>query len=446
MPDVSSFMAAEPSMVEAMNKNSLMGALGRAQDLQTQYYNNQRLSKLLPFVEPMSQQELQRSQMQTQYYPSQQQAEINKAQATAQNQAAAAALEGGQAANLSKGQLNSLLAAAPPYMAPSIIKSWQQNAAQNPSMQGTDNPSYQSAMGVAPQSAMSGYPQQLSQQDLQAAQGITPSAMAAGINGQRSQMSGLPAPTDLPVQYPQGNAPQSAMAVGQPTQAQPYQVADITPDMQNMADLAQQQSVGSSGAREAFMANIPAYNSAKEVNSLIMNNPGAITAYSGVGGPQKFAAEQLAIKSGMMKPTPEFSTMQTLQNTYGKITPDQLAKQFTNTGTINNVNSAAQVIRAAFNPGATELQTLNGMSEIMNLQAMDMQKKAQQGNMGKDYQQLTGVPVDRDFSKMPLVPDMTRGQAEVFMRGKSEKDREKYMPGLIEMLGKTNQMGAAPNG
>ena len=138
--------------------------------------------------------------------------------------------------------------------------------------------------------------------------------------------------------------------------------------------------------------------------------------------------------------------MQTLQNTYGKITPDQLAKQFTNTGTINNVNSAAQVIRAAFNPGATELQTLNGMSEIMNLQAMDMQKKAQQGNMGKDYQQLTGVPVDRDFSKMPLVPDMTRGQAEVFMRGKSEKDRERYMPGLIEMLGKTNQMGSAPNG
>ena len=442
MPDVSSFMAAEPSMVEAMNKNSLMGALGRAQDLQTQYYKNQKLSKLLPFVEPMSQQELQRSQMQTQYYPSQQQAEINKANATAQNQAAAAALESGQASNLSKDQLVKLIAAAPPYLAPSIMAQFNKNADQNPYMQGTDNPNYQSAMGGAPKSAMSGYPQQLSQQDLQAAQGITPSAMAAGVNGQRSQMTGLPAPSDLPVQYP----PQSAMAGGQPSQAQHYKVADITPDMQNMADLAQQQSVGSSGAREAFMANIPAYNSAKDVNSLIMHNPGAITAYSGVGGPQKFAAEQLAIKSGMMKPTPEFSTMQTLQNTYGKITPDQLAKQFTNTGTINNVNSAAQVIRAAFNPGATELQTLNGMSEIMNLQAMDMQKKAQQGNMGKDYQQLTGVPVDRDFSKMPLVPDMTRGQAEVFMRGKSEKDRERYMPGLIEMLGKTNQMGSAPNG
>jgi hypothetical protein len=454
MSDVTDFMNAAPKVQETA-LNSLYGGRDRQLGAQNAYYNNQKLAAQLPFVAPQEQASLQKAQLANQYYAPSQEADINAKNAQAESAMANADLIAGQAANLSQDQWAKIYSSSPDYAKPNMLAARQAAMQANPALAGTSAPGFNGQQ--TPQSSFA-------PQDIAAARQAQQSGMMPppqDVAMPQSAMAGSQGKAPGLVPYNQTNAPQyqqsppqvarSAMA-GMPTQS-PSQANNAattlftnTPEMQQNAALGQKLAVGDAGSRNDFNNDASSYGISKSINQSIMNNPDMINHYSGVIGANKFKYDEAKYGNNFAAAPPEYTAMKQLNDTYGKITPDALAKTFTNSGTTGNINSSAAILRKGFSPGSTEVNTLNAMTELLNLQAMKMQPKAQFGNMSSEFNKLTGADVNQDLVKNPIVADMTRDQALTFLKSKSDADKAKYAPGVTQMLSRQQAPAPQPAG
>lgn len=447
MSEATEFMNSLPAYYKGMQEADF-GPINQMLDIQKKYYNNSELGQKLPFVAPKEQALTQQEQYKAQYMPQVTEADVAYKNAQSNLAGQQSAMVNAQIANLPQDKWAELFKSLPDWWKPQAMQDRQAAIQQNPALAGTANPNYQynpNGNQQTPQSAFASQgsqapSSQLTASDVAAARQITPSAMVAGANGTPR----LAAPVDISQVPNPSPVPQSSMVSAPSTTQQPNNqnimgLPTVTPQLQQQANIAQQLAVGDSGQRGNYITNKKALTSTNALNDLIYNNPNALNQYAGVAGKAKYDIDKARSAINKAPISPEFGAMQQMVDTYSKITPDALAKAYTGGGTLGSIEHMADVLHKGFSPGATEGQTLNALTTLMNLQATDIQSSAKLGNMGEDFKKMVGVDVDHDFSKEPIVPKMTEAQATSFLHSLSPADRNKYMPAIINMLRETGQ-------
>lgn len=460
MSEVTDYLNAQANYVKAQ-QDATFGGIDRLQNIQQKYYDNKKLSQLLPFVAPKEQALTEQEQIKSQFAPQMNQADINSKNALAQYQYQQAMKTRGETANLSWDEWNKMYQSSPDWAKAQMLIDRENAMRANPALAGTSAPGYgqgQPQSAFAPQPATNYDNNQNTSQvtsaftpsDIQAARSVTPAAANAGMgNGQPGQRDLVPA-SMVPMPTDFQTTGETSYGNQQPAQSKAdYDAATTlfsnTGAAADQAKLASDLAVGDAGQRANFSEKVGPYKNFKTINQIILNNPGMFEKYAGPDGIAQYnydsAQAQNPLNPDRDNPPSELLAMQQLQNTFARITPDQLSKMFTNTGTKSNIQNASAALNAAFRPGATLSQALNGQVELKNLMAGDMAYQAKLGGKASEdeFERLTGAKVDRDFSKNPLVPDMTPEQLHRFLSGKSPADRKRYAQGVREMIERLSQ-------
>lgn len=429
MAQVSDYINASPKIYENA-VNSLYGPAKARLANQTADLANQKSSAMLPFVAPKEQADLQKSQLANKYYGPMQQAEIGQRNALA-NQTNA------QISNMAPETFAKVMTALPTAAQYDFYQKWSGSGGKSP-----DKLSGMITSQMAP--AQSGG-SQFSPSDQEALKGITTTAMTGGGDGMGQRHPLLPPVDQLPEQYRTTQVP-TAMT-GAPDAAPAAQSSSgngANQDFQKDATLASELAIGDPASREGFIAKFPAYSTLDTINTTLFNNPNMMKRYSGAVGKAKYEYDLGQSKLGNPVPA-EFTAMQNLQNNYKSIGGDQLAKMFANSGTKAQTGNMQGMLDKGFSPGATEAQALTASTALTNLQANEMRLQAQKGGQSQTFKDIWGVSPDRDFTKEPILPNMTPDQAHTFLLNQSPASRKMYSKGLNEMIAR-QQHKAQPKG
>jgi hypothetical protein len=279
----------------------------------------------------------------------------------------------------------------------------------------------------------------LSGQDMRAVYGLSPTALAGGGMPPQRMAGPVPMPTDF-AQYntgPLAGQPMPQPQAAPPQQGNPSSIAGAlastsTPDLQNLTDAATAKAMGSGEQAGQFDEGKKYLTGLSQAMQVLKNNPDLFSVDKGYGGAEgrvRYEKDKLAALAGG-KPSANYQAYTNLENNFGNILPDQQARIFANSATQQNIHNATSLFKGGLSPGSNTPQAMQAMITLHNALLGNLQALAKPGARVPEFEKLSGVPVDTDFSKSPIIPDMSESQLTAFYGSLSPEDRAHYLPAI----------------